>query len=86
MVHSRSSAVRSRRYYRALDLGFVPPPSGAGWNRPSVAPPSGFYDVESSYHYDIGYSGGRFPVPPPPWGHRGIYSCTAPRIGLWADM
>ena len=86
MANSRSSAVRSRRYYRALDLGFVPPPSGAGWNRPSVAPPSDFYDVESRNHYDIGLSVGRYPVPLPPWGHRGIYPSTAPRIGLWADM
>ena len=110
MVRVRSSTVRSRRHYRALDLGFVPPPSGAGWNRPYVAPPSGFFDEESSnfchvglgtldippsgFHdddemshlYDTGFSVGRFPVPPPPWRHRGIYPCNAPCSGLWADM
>ena len=36
MVRVRSSTVRSRRYYQALDMGFAPPPSGAGWNRPPV--------------------------------------------------
>ena len=86
MVRSRSTAVRSRRYYRALDMGFVPPPSGVEWNRPPVAPPSGVFDVESSNHYDIGFSVGRSPVPSPPWGHRGIFPSTAHRSGLWADM
>ena len=49
-------------------------------------PPSGFYDVEMSHLYDTGYSVRRFPVPPPPWRHRGIYPSTAPCSGLWADM
>ena len=79
MVRSRSAVGRSRRYYRALDLGFVPPPSGVELNHPSVSPPSGFFYVESSNHYDI--------VPPPPWGHRGIFPSTmSSRSGLWADM
>ena len=97
MVHTRSAAGRSRRNYRAMDLGFVPPPVfyGVESNHPSVTPPPVFYGVESSNQYDNDFAFGRSAVPPPPCGFRGLYPCPPPsaktstkarRSGLWADF
>ena len=79
MVHTRSAAGRSRRKYRALDLGFAPPPVfyGVESSHPSVTPPTVFYGVESSNQHTI---------PPPPWGVRGPYPRPARRSALWADF
>ena len=97
MVHTRSAAGRSRRKYRALDMGFVPPLVfyGVESSHPTVTPPPVFYGVESSDHYANDYTFGLSAVPPPPGASRGSYPWPAPlvktstkarRSGLWADF
>ena len=101
MVHTRSTAGRLKRKYRALELGFAPsversvsgPPVFYGGTYES--PPPVFYGVESSNPSERrhtfsppgnDYFLGLPTVPPPPFGFHGLFSWPAPPVKTSAKV